>query len=144
MYWDPPSGSDTKTRHNHGTSTTSDMDMTQQWEVNESDQTYPSDPIFKSQLQEVFTAYLPLKDALVASDLPEAKKLASSIQNALDEVDMKMVKGDAHIEWMKDLKILTEVTSMIGKENDLFSVSRFEECFHCLQSVACLSPFFGS
>ncbi|MEQ8471870.1 MAG: efflux RND transporter periplasmic adaptor subunit [Marinoscillum sp.] len=88
-------------------------------QVNESEQTYESDPAFKKQLQVVFSAYLPVKDALIDSDVKTASKEAENLQKAFDEVDMKLVKDEAHMEWMKDLNVLQKSTEGIRQETDL-------------------------
>ncbi|MEP5204217.1 MAG: efflux RND transporter periplasmic adaptor subunit, partial [Cyclobacteriaceae bacterium] len=96
--------------------TNNQMNMLQ---VNESEITYDSDPEFKEQLQAVFLAYLPVKDALIESDVNTASKEAENLKKAIDEVDMKLVKDEAHIEWMKDLDVLQKSTESIRQETNL-------------------------
>ncbi|WP_425392022.1 efflux RND transporter periplasmic adaptor subunit [Ekhidna sp.] len=117
-----PEGGAAMTGHNHGgmnqgsSQTNNQMNMLQ---VNESEQTFESDPEFKEQLQVVFSAYLPVKDALIESDVNTAAKKAENLQKAINEVDMKLVKDEAHMEWMKDLSILQKSTEGIQNETDL-------------------------
>ena len=66
--------------------------------------------VFQAQLSNVTREYLRLKDALVKSDAGTAKSAAVSMQLALSSVDMKLVTGDAHMEWMGYLKQLKSVT----------------------------------
>lgn len=58
------------------------------------------DAAFQQQLATVFTAYLSLKDALVASDASNAKAQAAAASEALSKTDMKLLSGAAHHDWM--------------------------------------------
>ncbi len=117
-----PEGGAAMTGHDHSgmsqgsSQTNNQMNMLQ---VNESEVTYDSDPEFKEQLQAVFSAYLPVKDALIESDVNTAARKAENLQKAINEVDMKLVKDEAHMEWMKDLSILQKSTEGIQNETDL-------------------------
>lgn len=117
-----PEGGAAMTGHDHSgmsqgsSQTNNQMNMLQ---VNESEVTYDSDPEFKEQLQAVFSAYLPVKDALIESDVNTAARKAKNLQKAINEVDMKLVKDEAHMEWMKDLSILQKSTEGIQNETDL-------------------------
>ncbi|WP_370090002.1 efflux RND transporter periplasmic adaptor subunit [Ekhidna sp.] len=121
-----PEGGAAMTGHNHGGTNQSSSQpdhsqhqMSEQLEVNESKQAYTSNPKFKEQIQAVFTAYLPVKDALIQSDAKTAGREAKSLQAAIDKVDMKLVKEEAHIEWMKDLAVLQKATDAIRNETDV-------------------------
>jgi len=59
---------------------------------------------FKKQLNGVFTEYLVLKDAFVASDEDKIEAAAKNTLTSLDKVDMSLLKGDAHTKWMGQLK----------------------------------------
>lgn len=71
---------------------------------------------FKDQLSKVAFAYFPLKDALVASDAEEAITKAKSVLEAVEEVDMSLLKGQAHNYWMEQVKALqahgTKITTL--------------------------------
>lgn len=117
-----PEGGAAMTGHDHGgmsQGSSQSKNQMSELQVNESEQTYESDPLFKEQLQVVFSAYLPVKDALIESDVNTAAKKVENLQKAIDEVDMKLVKDEAHIEWMKDLDILQKSTEGIQNETDL-------------------------
>ncbi|MEQ9465923.1 MAG: efflux RND transporter periplasmic adaptor subunit [Ekhidna sp.] len=117
-----PEGGAAMTGHDHSgmnqgsSQSNNQMNMLQ---VNESEQTFESDPEFKEQLQAVFSAYLPVKDALIESDVNTASKEAKFLQKVIEKVDMKLVKDEAHMEWMKDLNILQKSTEGIQNETDL-------------------------
>ncbi|WP_281613958.1 efflux RND transporter periplasmic adaptor subunit [Flammeovirga sp. SubArs3] len=73
---------------------------------------------FKQQLQKAYRSYLLVKDAFVSSDDDKAKELITDFNNAVAEVSMKGVKGDAHMYWMmasKELK--SNVQEMIKADN---------------------------
>lgn len=55
---------------------------------------------FQKQLATTFTAYLSLKDAFVATDATAVDEAASKPQSALANVDMKLLEGPAHNDWM--------------------------------------------
>lgn len=121
-----PEGGAAMTGHNHGGTNQgssqpdhSQHQMSEQLEVNESKQAYTSNPKFKEQIQAVFSAYLPIKDALIQSDAKTAGKEAKSLQAAIDKVDMKLVKEEAHMEWMKDLAVLQKAADGIRNATDV-------------------------
>ena len=58
---------------------------------------------FQQQLAKVFTSYVSLKDALVASDAAKVKSEASTTSQAVAAVDMKLLSGAAHNDWMSYL-----------------------------------------
>lgn len=76
------------------------------------------DPKFKSQLGEVVDAYIHLKDLLFDGDFAEAKMQSKNVEKALNNVDMLVLLGDAHNEWMKDLKKMNlQVTSIMNAKD---------------------------
>jgi Cu(I)/Ag(I) efflux system membrane fusion protein len=56
---------------------------------------------FRLQLMNVVDRYLPLKDALVATDASQAAAAADQLTAALDQVDMSLLAGEAHNYWMQ-------------------------------------------
>jgi Cu(I)/Ag(I) efflux system membrane fusion protein len=55
---------------------------------------------FTMQLNIVFDQYIVLKDAFVRSDVMKVKQAAQKVQQELANVDMKLLTGDAHVQWM--------------------------------------------
>ncbi|KOH44819.1 efflux RND transporter periplasmic adaptor subunit [Sunxiuqinia dokdonensis] len=114
-----PEGGVVSTGHNHGgmdmegSKATGDhaghqdMDMTK--ELNN------ISPDFKAQLTKVYKAYVPLKDAFVATDAKKAGSTAEEVGKALKSVDMGLLKGDAHMVWMEQLKTLEGTIKSISK-----------------------------
>ncbi len=66
------------------------------------------------QLQGVYDAYIPMKDAFVATDAKEVRKTARQVKSSLKNVDMGLLEGDAHMVWMKQLEILDSEISSIS------------------------------
>lgn len=92
-----PEGGTVNTGHNHGGMSSN----TQQ------EQTMPktaTPKAFKEQLTLVVNQYLSLKDALVNSNLEEANKEANMVLQSLNKINMSLLKGDAHMQWMDLLK----------------------------------------
>jgi Cu(I)/Ag(I) efflux system membrane fusion protein len=61
---------------------------------------------FKKQLNDLAVNYLNLKAAFVETDSKKAAKMATSFIQQLEKVDMKLVKGDAHLYWMQQLNAM--------------------------------------
>ncbi len=59
------------------------------------------DSKFKNQLGIFVKTYLKMKDAFVATDESLVEIEAKKLLLALNKIDMNLLKGDAHIEWMK-------------------------------------------
>ncbi len=75
----------------HASGTTADEATGPQFQV---------DAEFQNQLGAVFTSYVALKDAFVASDAGSVKTEAEKTEKALANVDMKLLSGAAHNDWM--------------------------------------------
>lgn len=58
------------------------------------------DQKFQQQLAEVFKSYLAVKDALVESNSSKVKETAAAAQTTLRNVDMALLTGAAHNDWM--------------------------------------------
>ena len=58
---------------------------------------------FQNQLASVFTSYVELKNAFVESDAAKVKEEAKGTDEALAKVDMKLLSGAAHNDWMNYL-----------------------------------------
>jgi Cu(I)/Ag(I) efflux system membrane fusion protein len=73
---------------------------------------------FRTQLGKVVEAYLPLKDRLVATE-PANETLLAPLREALAAVDMRLVKGDAHIYWMRQLEAVQAHAKTLLKKDDV-------------------------
>ena len=88
-------------------------------EVNISGGIFEVSQTFKDQIRKVYDTYLPLKDALIETNANEAKQKANPLMTAINNVNMSLVKGDAHHEWMKDLRVLKASTQTILDQSDV-------------------------
>lgn len=74
---------------------------------------------FQEQLAAVFTSYVELKDAFVASDAGKVKTEATEAKDALAKVDMKLLSGAAHNDWMSYLSPIEASLKEIESSTDL-------------------------
>jgi hypothetical protein len=68
--------------------------------------TFTVDAAFQQQLAGVFTSYITLKEAFVSSDAAKVKAEAGTTLAAIGKVDMKLLNGAAHNDWMNFCKRL--------------------------------------
>ncbi|MEJ1241707.1 DUF3347 domain-containing protein [Chryseolinea sp. T2] len=80
---------------------------------------YTADEEFKKQLTAVFESYTLLKDAFVSSDAAKVMGGATATLGALDKVDMKLVDGAAHHDWMTYLESMKKSLQEIGAAGDI-------------------------
>lgn len=74
---------------------------------------------FKTQVKTVVAEYLLLKDALVESKAEQVSSHAGEIQNKLTNVDMSLVKGEMHNQWMEFLETIGNQSESIKNTQDL-------------------------
>ncbi len=55
---------------------------------------------FQKQLSGTFAAYISLKDAFVATDAAAVNEATAKTQQVLAQMDMKLLEGAAHNDWM--------------------------------------------
>jgi Cu(I)/Ag(I) efflux system membrane fusion protein len=94
-----PEGGAANTGHNHGGS--SQVESPIKTEITISKKA-------KTELAPVFGAYLNYKNHLVADDFESSISSAKTMESALNKVDMKLFKGEAHTIWMKHNRNLKE------------------------------------
>jgi len=102
-----PEGGIIPTGHNHGGNQLSDEEMEAMDPPDKKAETKNITDIsetFKIQLGELVSNYLKLKDAFVATDETQVKIEAMAVLSSLNKIDMTILKGDFHIEWMNLLK----------------------------------------
>jgi Cu(I)/Ag(I) efflux system membrane fusion protein len=68
-----------------------------------SEPAFQVDANFQDQLAGVFISYVELKDAFVASNANTVKDKAKQTDEAIGKVDMKLLSGAAHNDWMNYL-----------------------------------------
>lgn len=75
--------------------------------------------VFKKQLNDLANNYLNLKDAFVKTDSKKAAKAATKFLTEVEKVDMKLVKGDAHVYWMQQLQAIKTHGQKIVESKDV-------------------------
>ncbi len=83
------------------------------------DYTESTPTIFKEQLFSLASAYLTLKDALVATDSKESKGAARQVTTRLQKVDMSLLQGDAHHYWMEQQSAIEAHSEKIATSDDV-------------------------
>ena len=113
-----PGGDKVSTGHDHGGMEMSEEEMITT-EVATNTKITEVSPAFKQQLAKVLDPYLDLKNALVASDAEQAVITAEQTKQALEKVNMTLVKGTAHQQWMEQLNTMQETLSTIQSDATL-------------------------
>ena len=97
---------------------------------------------FRKQIDGVLTIYFELHEALYLDEAKKARKRSKSLLNALKAVDMGLLKGDAHMTWMKELKDLNEQTKTLEKTSD---INKQREAFYLIsESLTSVVKQFGT
>ncbi len=74
---------------------------------------------FEQQLNSVYESYINLKNALVEDNTSKVSQDANSLLDNLSQVDMKLVKNEAHNHWMSLAKEVKSSATSISKTTDL-------------------------
>lgn len=77
------------------------------------------DQKFQEQLGSVFSSYVELKESFVDSDAEKVQSQAEETKEVLDKVDMKLVSGVAHNDWMNYLTPMQNSLSEIQSAADI-------------------------
>jgi Cu(I)/Ag(I) efflux system membrane fusion protein len=77
------------------------------------------DEVFQKQLANLFLAYVKLKDAFVSSDASKIKEEVSQTTEALSKVEMKLLSGVAHHDWMNYLAPMQSSLNEIQASADI-------------------------
>jgi Cu(I)/Ag(I) efflux system membrane fusion protein len=77
------------------------------------------DKKFQDQLGNVFSAYVSLKEAFVSSDAEKVKSEATKTDELVDQVDMKLLSGAAHNDWMTYLTPMQNALKEIQGSSDI-------------------------
>ena len=77
------------------------------------------DDKFQEQLTSVFTSYVGLKDAFVDTDPNKVQGEASEMKEAIAQVDMKLLSGAAHNDWMDYLAAIRTSLNEIQASDDI-------------------------
>ena len=74
---------------------------------------------FRDQLQEVFKAYFEIQRELAGDNLKGAGKGGGKLLDALKSVDMTLLEGPVHVEWMNHLKSLRSRGARLKEAGDI-------------------------
>ncbi len=74
---------------------------------------------FKKQLSALYETYIPMKNAFVDTDHEKVTRNADAVKEKLNKVDMELLSGEAHMEWMEYLKPLEKALEKIMFANDI-------------------------
>jgi hypothetical protein len=104
---------------NHATKDTTQHASVSTAATEASEPQFHVDASFQNQLASVFTSYVELKEAFVASDANKVKDEAKQTDEALAKVDMKLVSGAAHNDWMNYLSPIQSSLKEIQASTDI-------------------------
>lgn len=76
-------------------------------------------PEFQTQLGAVVQGYLNVQVALAADDHTRAVAAAKQALESLKKVEMRLVTGEAHVEWMKDAAALKTLLTALSKTDEI-------------------------
>jgi Cu(I)/Ag(I) efflux system membrane fusion protein len=76
---------------------------------------------FRAQLAALAKNYLTLKDAFVQTNAQSASENARLMMEKLEEVNMSLLKGDAHMYWMDQLSAIQNHGDKVSKIQDIES-----------------------
>jgi Cu(I)/Ag(I) efflux system membrane fusion protein len=117
-----PGGGKVSFGHDHGSATSSELVDHSKHEASEMEVDIIEVEVeFKKQLQGVYDSYSLLVDAFVTSDVDKVKKGAKNVNSSLQKVDMNLLKGEAHMTWMKYLKVLESELATISTSSNISS-----------------------
>jgi Cu(I)/Ag(I) efflux system membrane fusion protein len=88
-------------------------------DMSDKDVPMKTDPEFKAQLTQVYSAYLKMKNAFVATDAKKVSATAKEVEKSIQAVNMKLLKGDAHMAWMEQMDVLVKSIASINQSSDI-------------------------
>jgi Cu(I)/Ag(I) efflux system membrane fusion protein len=115
-----PEGGKVALAHDHGTMTTgSDEDQSEHQDMEMSKKELEINEKFNEQLQGVYDTYILMKDAFVASNADKVGGHARKLKSVLEAVDMGLLEGNAHTEWMSQIDKLNREIDKISNDSDI-------------------------
>lgn len=107
------------THENHVADNLGDEPTTMPQDLVEEHTSYDVDPLFKLQLTELYSAYLPMKDAFVLTKSKKVRKAAKILLTYLEAMDMQLLEGEAHTVWMDQVKQMKRAVDKIIETKDI-------------------------
>lgn len=80
---------------------------------------YDVDKVFQEQLNAVFQSNIKLNEAFMTSNQEKVGKAAQETKDMIGKVDMKLIKDQAHMDWMKYQKTMNDGLQMIIKSTSI-------------------------
>ncbi|NOX99714.1 MAG: DUF3347 domain-containing protein [Verrucomicrobia bacterium] len=77
------------------------------------------DEAFKKQLASVYVDYFSIQKSLADDDFVALRKSSKKLEAALEKVDMKLLKGDAHMAWMSQMGEIQKTADAIRKSDKI-------------------------
>ena len=118
-----PGGGKVSLGHDHGSMSTGEangeMDHSQHQTPEQDKAVVKVSALFKEQLQNVYDSYIQMTDAFVATDADQVSIHALQVKSGLQKVDMALLEGEAHMEWMTQLETLSETIDQIAGSKDI-------------------------
>ena len=74
---------------------------------------------FRAQLKTLFTSYLQMVEAFVNSDGQQVEKEANNLLTAINQVNVKLVSGEAKVVWMEDRELMTGAANSIIESTEI-------------------------
>jgi Cu(I)/Ag(I) efflux system membrane fusion protein len=126
-----PEGGASNTGHNHGGSPQAETTASNEIKISKK---------AKAELSPVFDAYLKHKNHLVADNFEGSISSVKTMETALNKVDMKLFKGEAHTIWMKHSRILS---GELNKVHDSKNIGELRIAFRNIsdQMIMLLTTF---
>jgi Cu(I)/Ag(I) efflux system membrane fusion protein len=114
-----------------------------QTSVNKTDIEDVNTPLaFREDIDNVLTVYFKIQEALSQDSAEDVMKNGKNLQEALKEVDMKLLSGEAHMDWMKELEVLNKQARALEGNMD---INEQREAFHLLsESLISVVKQFGT
>jgi Cu(I)/Ag(I) efflux system membrane fusion protein len=138
-----PEGGALATGHQHGTQgKQQETDQPEEHQSESAPEKFAAPQAFKKQLASVYAAYFDLQYSLSHDQFDPVKAQAGKLLDALKTVDMKLLKGDIHNTWMKQLKNIQQTGYDVKSAKDIENARKdFDKLSQTLIEVA---KTFGS
>lgn len=99
--------------------------------------TYEVSDEFKKQVVPLFDEFFKVQSALANDDLKGATGATEAMLRALGGIDMKLLKGDAHMAWMGDVSSIKDDIGKIASGKDIGALRKtFENLSKTMSKVA--------
>ncbi|MEJ2635696.1 MAG: efflux RND transporter periplasmic adaptor subunit [Calditrichia bacterium] len=97
---------------------------------------------FKKQLDMLYASYFDVQYALSHDNLADARKKAGEVLQSLKKVNMELLQGDSHMQWMKSVKQIKASASGINGAADMDAARKAFDPLS--QTMIAVGKTFGS